>query len=408
MDSRSSRFNWSISVTAALLALTACGGGGDEPSTAITATPSLQSQLGSRESLLSWTPEQQRLGYRNMEMIYDTRSISRSAASPVAAYPLPETLLDLSAVRYQVQGITYSIADYIANNNVAGLLVIRNGAIVYERYSFGHTRDSKWTSFSVAKSVVSLLFGAAIHDGFIASIDTPVTAYLPTLAGTSYDGVTIRHLLRMTSGVQWNESYTDPQSDVARIGAVMRQSGTAGLLQYMGNLSRVAAPGARFNYSTGETHLAGAVLSAAVGENLSAYLSRKIWSAFAMESDAFWMLAGGAELGGCCLSATLRDYGRIGLYALGQGVVANNTPTLPPGWMANSTTGVAPYPGYGYLWWLGSDYHAAIGIFGQSIQIYPQQNLLIVMHSFWPAAGDVALSAHRAAVSAAIRTAVTP
>ena len=168
-----------------------------------------------------------------------------------------------------------------------------------------------------------MLVGAAIKDGYIKDVNDPVTAYLPVLKGTSYDGVTIRQVLQMSSGVAWNEDYTDPKSDVARIGAVAAQGGSLGLVTYMGALPRVVPPGSKFNYNTGETHLIGAIVRAAVGNNLSSYASQKIWSKFAMESNGFWMLADeyGAEHAGCCMSATLRDYGRIGLLALRKGVL---------------------------------------------------------------------------------------
>jgi CubicO group peptidase (beta-lactamase class C family) len=401
---------WIIGLSVASLLLGACGGGGsDNDSVGLVATPVAAApaplDLGTRETLLFWTPEQQRVGYRNMELVYSTRAISRIANNPRPVFDLPSAPVNLSNLRYQYQGVSYSLADFVANNRVAGLLVLKNGQVAYEQYAYGHTRESKWTSFSVAKSVVSLLVGAAIRDGDIASINDPVTMYLPQLQGSAYEGVTVRHLLQMSSGVTWNEDYGDTQSDVGRIGAVMRDSGTNGLLQYMSALPRAATPGVRFNYSTGETHLVGALLEAAVRDNISNYLSRKIWSTFAMESDAFWMLASanGPEMGGCCLSATLRDYGRIGLYALRNGTLGDGSQSLPTGWMSASTTASPTNAGYGHLWWLtGNGTYGAFGVFGQSIQIVPQQNVVVVMQSFWPTSGGSVLSGHRTAVTNAI------
>jgi CubicO group peptidase (beta-lactamase class C family) len=288
--------------------------------------------------------------------------------------------------------------------------VIHNGKIAYEHYALGHTSTSKWTSFSVAKSLTSMLVGAAIKDGYIKDVNDPVTAYLPVLKGTSYEGVTIRQVLQMSSGVGWNEDYTDPKSDVAQIGAVAAQGGSLGLVKYMGALPRVAPPGSKFNYNTGETHLAGAIVRAAVGNNLSSYASQKIWSKFAMESNAFWMLADeyGAEHAGCCLSATLRDYGRIGLLALRKGVLADGTSVLPENWMKDATTPSPSMPGYGYQWWLiGPGDFGARGIFGQSIQIYDPQNIVIVTHSLWPTAQSKENSALRNAFHEAVRDALS-
>jgi CubicO group peptidase (beta-lactamase class C family) len=187
-----------------------------------------------------------------------------------------------------------------------------------------------------------MLYGAAIRDGAIRSMDDPVTRYLPALRGSVYEGVTLRQLLQMSSGVAWNESYTDPNSDVARLGRV-GGGGIDSLLAYMGRLPKAAPPGTRYNYSTGETHIAGAVLHAAVRRPLSQYLSEKIWRPAGMEADAHWMLLrrGDLEHGGCCLSATLRDYGRLGLLALRDGVAQDGKRLLAPGWMAVSTSPLA-------------------------------------------------------------------
>jgi CubicO group peptidase (beta-lactamase class C family) len=365
--------------------------------------------FGPADKVLFWTPPQQRASYPNMDRIFLTREISRGDSKTRPAYPLPLALEDLSKLTFEAAGKRYKLTDYLDHNRVAGLLIIRNGRIVYEHYGFGHTPSSKWTSFSVAKSLTSMLVGAAIKDGYIRDVNDPVTLYLPVLQGTSYDGVTIRQVLQMSSGVGWNEDYTDPKSDVARIGAVAAQGGSLGLVKYMGALPRVAQPGTVFNYNTGETHLAGAIVRAAVGNNLSSYASEKIWSKFAMESNGFWMLAGeyGAEHAGCCMSATLRDYGRIGLFALRKGVLADGTAVLPDTWMKDATTPSPSNPGYGYQWWLtGPSEYGARGIFGQSIQIYEPQNLIIVTHGLWPVATSKEHSELRRAFCEAVRDAL--
>jgi len=366
--------------------------------------------LGPPDRILFWTPEQQRASYPNMDRIFLTREISRGDPKTHPAFPLPAAPEDLSKVAFEVAGKRYTLADYLEHNHVAGLLVIHNGKIAYEHYALGHTPASKWTSFSVAKSLTSMLVGAAIKDGYIKDVNDPVTAYLPVLKGTSYEGVTIRQVLQMSSGVGWNEDYTDPKSDVAQIGAVAAQGGSLGLVKYMGALPRVAPPGSKFNYNTGETHLVGAIVRAAVGNNLSSYASQKIWSKFAMESNAFWMLADeyGAEHAGCCLSATLRDYGRIGLFALRKGVLADGTSVLPENWMKDATTPSPSMPGYGYQWLLiGPGDFGARGIFGQSIQIYEPQNIVIVTHSLWPTAQSKENSAVRNAFHEAVRDALS-
>lgn len=396
-----------VAIGLLLTLLAACGGGSGGSDAPSTPTPPNDptAQFGSAESLLFWTPAQQQVGYRNMELIFQTRAISRIASSPHPTFELPSAPVDLSSLTYTYQGVAYSLDQFLERNRVAGLLVVKNGTVVHERYNFGHSAASKWTSFSVAKSVVSLLVGAAVADGYL-TIDDAVTQYVPELRNTAYEGVTVRHLLQMSSGARWIEDYDAPQSDIGRLGPAVRASGRAGLLQLLGAQPRVAAPGTRFNYNTGETYLLGLLLQTAVQRNLSTYLSEKIWSRFAMESDALWMINGldGFELGGCCISATLRDYGRIGLFATRNGVLPNGVPILPSDWMQQSATAAPTTNEYGYLWWLtGSGNYAATGLFGQAIQIYPAQNLIIAMHSFWPTSAGPEYSGHQRAISAALR-----
>ncbi|MEO1160974.1 MAG: serine hydrolase domain-containing protein, partial [Pseudomonadota bacterium] len=232
---------------------------------------------------------------------------------------------------------------------------------------------------SVTKSIVSMLVGAAIKDGFIESVDEPVTDYLPRLKGSAYDRVTIGNILQMSSGVQWNEDYSDPGSDIARA-----DLSTLGTYRQLRRKQVVAQSGEKFNYNTAETNLVGTLLRSAVGNNLSTYLSEKIWRPFGMRADANWMLSepGGGESGGCCISATLRDYGRIGLFALAGGRLADGTKTLPSGWMKRSVTPSRGNDEYGYLWWLhGNGSFRAQGIFGQDIFMDPRRRIVIALQS---------------------------
>jgi len=331
--------------------------------------------LGPPEKFLFWTPEQQVASYRNINLVFPTRVIPAGGKM----LELPEQPVSLGDVEFEVDGKTMTVDEYFLKKNVAGLLVIKDGKIVYERYGLGNTKDSLWVSFSVAKSVTSMLIGAAIKDGYIKSVDEKVTDYLPRLKNSAYDQSTIRNLLQMASGVKWNEDYADPESDV--------NSGiwdTRGLYKRLRNKPRAAPPGEVFNYNTAETNLAGTLLRAAVGNNQATYLSEKIWKPFGMESDANWMLTepGGGEQGGCCINATLRDYGRLGLFAMDNGRLADGTQVLPETWMKESTSPSKGYPGYGYFWWLyDDDTYRASGIFGQAIYIDPKENIVIAMHS---------------------------
>ena len=331
--------------------------------------------FGEPMKFLFWEPDQQVAGYRNMEKVFPTRQIEASDN----AFHLGEDLRDLGEVEMEVEDDAMSVNRFFEQFSVAGLLVIKNGDVVYERYGLGNTRDSRWVSFSVAKSVTSMLVGAAIKDGYIESVDESVTDYLPRLKGSSYDQSTIRDILHMASGVRWNEDYADPESDLNQA-----EWPTLSLYEYLRHLPRDGEPGQKFNYNTAETNLVGTLLRSAIGNNLSTYLSEKIWHPFGMESDANWLLSepGGGETGGCCISATLRDYGRIGLFAMNNGRLADGSSPLPDNWMSDSTSPSKGYNGYGYLWWLKDDgSYDASGIFGQGIYINPQQNVVIAIHS---------------------------
>ncbi len=334
--------------------------------------------LGPPTGLLTWTPKQQVASYRNSDRIFPTRVIS-AGMNPSELRKAPRAL---GGVVLKRGDESMTVDEYFERQSVAGLLVIKDGAVVYERYGLGNDADSRWISFSVAKSVVSMLIGAAIQDGYIDSVDEKVTRYLPRLEGSSYDQTSIGDLLQMASGVSWNEDYADPESDVATASWE-----TVALYEFLRNKPRVAEPGAVFNYNTAETNLAGTLLRSAIGNNLSTYLSEKIWQPYGMESDASWNLTepGGGEFGGCCINATLRDYGRLGLFALADGVLPDGTAVLPEGWMTASTQPSKGYDGYGYFWWLGGEgVFAASGIFGQGIHIDRDENLVIALHSARP------------------------
>jgi CubicO group peptidase (beta-lactamase class C family) len=351
-------------------------------------------------AILTWTPEQQEWGYKNMEKMNPVRVIKRGdwvRALPVAAAQIEPA--------FESAGKSYDTLGYMTDFRASGVLVIKNGEIVLERYALGRGPRDRWTSFSVAKSVTSSLIGAAIKDGKIKGLDDPVTAYIPELRGSAYEGVTVRHLITMTSGVKWNEDYTDPNSDVAKEGLTQLEPGVNPVVSYMRRLPREAPPGSKFVYKTGETDLAGILLSNAVGESLSTYLSEKIWKPYGMEQDGIWAedLAG-HERGGCCMSMTLRDYGRFALFTLDAGRTGAGH-VLPEGWMQDATREHVSTPPYGYFWWLTPGGYEARGIFGQSLSVFPAEQLVIVINSAWPAAWDRHFADVRRAYIDAIRAA---
>ncbi|RBP53187.1 serine hydrolase domain-containing protein [Arenicella xantha] len=355
---------------------------------AINAEPSQEVSFPTDKSILFWSQDQRLAAFAMMDKIAPTRVIS--------AGPTPSTLAlgTPLAVQWKVGDQAFDTDRYMQEQNSVGVIILQGGKIRFEEYRDGHSAEQRWTSFSVAKSLTSSLVGAALKDGDIASIDDPVTRYIPELIGSGYDGVSVEQLLTMRSGVAWTENYADPESDVVKFGDQPSVDGVDPTVLYMKELVRDAEPGTRWQYNTGETNLIGVLVSKATGKTLSDYLSEKVWKPYGMSSDAYWVLnAGGSEIAGCCLSATLRDYARVGLFALGDGKVDGES-VVSDGWFQQAGHKQAdigqPGFGYGYQWWTYDDgSYAAQGIFGQGIFIDPKRDLVIASHSNWKvASGD--------------------
>jgi CubicO group peptidase (beta-lactamase class C family) len=326
--------------------------------------------------------------YRNIGRLFPTRIVHRGKT----VYALPKASYQLSNIRFQSHGKTWDLIDYLAVNRVGGLLVLKNGEIVYEDYEFNNSETTRWMSMSIAKSITSTLIGAAIQQRRIGSVGEPVTRYVAQLVGSAYEDVSIRDILMMSSGVKWNETYTDPHSDRRRMLDLQIDQKPGAILTLMSQLSRAAPPGTVNNYSTGETQIAGEVLHRAVGMTLADYLSDRVWAKFGMESDASWWLASpdGLEMAGSGFSAVLRDYGRFGLFCLNGGL-AGGEQVLPPGWMEEAGSpkelkGGKPLE-YGYFWWPAwatdatpdpQGAFSAVGIFGQYLYLHPKEKVVIV------------------------------
>lgn len=331
--------------------------------------------------VLFWPEDTRNAAFRAMDA-FPALADARVIEAGEATYPLPDgEPLNLG---------DFDLDTFMDSQNAAAIVVVLDGEVVLERYGLDFDADGKWTSFSAAKSLTSTLVGAAIQDGHIESVDEPVTKYIPELAGSGYDGVTIRELLTMSSGVKWNEDYNDPQSDVALFNEhESSEEGVDSLVDYMRQLPREAEPGTRWLYNTGETNMIGVLVRNATGKNLADYLSEKVWAPFGMEQDATWLLSNtGSEISGCCIQASTRDMARFGLFAMGGGV-AGGERVVPEGWFEEATMPVfetGKYDrGYAYQWWTypGGAY-AASGLYGQGIFVDPERNLVIATNSNWP------------------------
>ena len=349
-------------------------------------------------NVLLYPTSDRRIAFAHVNAWLPTRPLF-AAQTP---YPL-NTKIDqsLADVSYQVAGETFSVRDFLAREPLMGIAVVEGDTIRLEHYAEDHNPESVWISFSVTKSFTSTLIGAAIKDGFINSIEDRVATYLPRLKGSAYGAVSIKNILQMSSGVAWNENYTDPNSDVSKAGSLQ---GVA-LTDYLGALPQNHAPGTVFNYNTAESNLLGEVLRAAIGNSATDYMNAKVWQGFGMEHAGNWMQSApfAGETGGCCISASIRDYARLGIFVKEGAVNATGESLVPDGWMKEATSPSKGYAGYGYKWWLeGDGAYAASGIFGQGIYIDPQRDVVISLHSNAPAAVDTNYHAHADAVIKAI------
>lgn len=273
----------------------------------------------------------------------------------------------------------YDFERYIKDNQTVAFMVIRNDTILYENYWSDYDETSIVPSFSVAKSVTSILIGCAIEDGLIQSVDEPITKYIPELKSKEFEKVTIEHLLQMTSGLKFNEGYFNPFGEVATFyyGRNLKKT------SYKLKLKR--APGEKFEYVSGNAQLLGLVLEKALnGKTISDYLEEKLWEPLGMEYDATWSLdqKDGIEKTFCCLNARARDYAKIGRLYLNKGNW-NGEQLVPEEWVERSTeidSSNGSSKNYQYQWWLptsNGDYMAQ-GILGQYVYVNPKSNVIIV------------------------------
>ena len=345
------------------------------------------------------TPDAEVAAFRKQMQGWPQRVIRRGDA----VRPLPPHARSLADLTFDVGDARLSVSDYMARRRTAGVLILKKGEIALERYGMGSGPETRWTSFSTAKSLTSTLCGAALHDGAIGSLDDRCDLYLPRLRGSAYDGVTVRNVLRMCSGVAWNEE-DDARAGTGAMARALASRRPGALLDLLCSLPHAQPQGVVFNYSTVESCLLGALVAAATGRPLADYFAETIWGPAGMEADGTWLLEsdGGQEMGGFGVSARLRDIGRFGQLMLEDGEAFSGRRVLPPGW--RDTAGQpdsAPTSfgrlmpgntlGYGYQWWAlphgPTGVHAgaflAIGSFGQFIYIHPAARMVAAIQSAW-------------------------
>ncbi len=355
--------------------------------------------------VLTWNQAQREANFAAMESLFLTRTVRAGLHS--SAIDAGPALAPFAPGGSRAEEFDRSMTE----QKIAGVLVLQDGRVRLERYALTGGPRVRWHSFSIAKSITSTLVGAAMKDGYIRSLDDPVTRYIVDLRGSAYEGVTVRQLLTMTSGVRWNEDYTDLNSDVARMYAEPPDPGLDMTVSYVRKLPRDAPPGTKWVYKTSETNLVGVLVMEATKKSLAEYLSEKIWGPYGMERDAEWMIDDiGHEQGGCCLFMTLRDLGRFGQFVL-DGARIGGVPIVPDTWLAEATRTQAETggtgSGYGYLWWtLNDGTFEGRGIYGQTLHIDPRRHLVIAIDSAAEQPTGRVQGQARQALIAAIKTAI--
>ena len=322
---------------------------------------------------------------------YDQVYPSRRIVKPDSPSPLRRADEEI-ALNYRFRDSSYGLRDYLDRNPVTGLLIARDGEILFEHYRYARTDTERFVSQSMAKTVTAMLLGIAVEEGAIRSIDQPAADYVPELAGTEYGKTPIRALLHMSSGVKFKEAYdgTGDNSTLSRLLFTADNPGAAAAVAQFN--TRDAPPDTRFYYAGAETEVMGLVVARATGQPLAEYLRSRIWQKLGAEADASWIVdTKGVEVAYCCFNAVLRDWARLGMMLANDGAW-NGKQIVPRDWLLAATT-VAPgdrhlapgtdkrYFGYGYQVWIFPGprrQFALLGIHGQAVFVDPAARLVMV------------------------------
>lgn len=342
--------------------------------------------------------EQHRVeNFRAMERVFPARAVARGKTVWTfdhAPAPLPDT--------YPFKGETRDLGDFLDRTETTGFLVVHRGAITHEDYRQGAAETSLFTSWSMAKSVLSALIGIAVDEGHISSVRDPIGAYVPALADSGYADVPIEDALTMSSGVAFDENYENPMSNINMLFIRAMAMGIP-VEESLARLERERAPGTYNDYISSDSMALGLVLEAATGMPVADFLSSRLWGPMGAEADATWSTdRTGREFALCCLNATLRDFARFGRLYL-QGGLREGRQIVPAAWVATSIAPTAPHLqpgdnpasswtfGYGYKWWIPEDPQGdfvAIGIWGQYIYVDPKREVIVVKTSADPLFDD--------------------
>jgi CubicO group peptidase (beta-lactamase class C family) len=304
---------------------------------------------------------------------------NRALTASDAPFRFYEASVSKGPKEIEYKGKTMSFEDYLEKQGTVAFLIIRRDTILYEKYFSGYEQSDVVASFSMAKSVTSMLIGCAIQDGLISSVEDPITKYLPMMKDQKMSKVKIKHLLQMTSGIDFKESYINPFGQAAKF-YYGRQ-----LERYCEKLKCKDEPGTKFNYVSGDTQLLGMILQQVLKEkSITQYFDEKIWSKLGMEFSGSWSTdkKDGIEKTFCCINARARDFAKLGRLYLKKGEWQGQQ-LVPRSWVEVSTK-VDEQEGsvwfYQYQWWIPNKTGAfmAEGILGQFVYVDPNKEMIIV------------------------------
>ena len=343
----------------------------------------------STEQLNLFSGEPQHEQFCRMDAFYPVRRLS-AATRP---QPLPAGQPLELAEQYRYGGTVRDSMSFVEETDTSALLVMVDGKVCFEEYYLTGGPEVPWTSWSVAKSFVSALVGVAMEEGLIASVEDSIDQYLPLIKGSAYEGVSIRDVLQMSSGANWNEDYSDPDSDANRLQPVM--AGQGSLSEFVCGIRPAVEPGTLCQYNSADTQVLGLLLGAVTGTTLSEYMQQKLCEPLGFEHPGYWILdAEGVEMALGGLNLTARDYARIGeLYRNGGRWAGQQL--VPQHWVDSSIRSEAPHlqqgqvivgghvfpMGYGYQWWLpagSAQEFSAIGVYNQFVFVNPEKRSVIV------------------------------
>ncbi|MEO9470325.1 serine hydrolase [Parasphingorhabdus sp.] len=341
----------------------------------------------------AFEPENRDWFYQNASEVFPTRTVRKGDGQP---FERVEGQLD--GFSFEYAGRARTLSDLFTDMETSGLIILHKGKLVYEKYDRGATSGTHLATFSLIKSFTSTLVGFAVGENLIKNVEDPLTDYLPELAGTAYDGVTIKQALEMSSGVRFDPDGPENAKDTVQFVTDSVVTGKKPAFDIAVSYPRAVKPGTVFNYNTAETQILLELVRRVTGKPASVYLEEKLWQPLGMVHDAGWVLDApgrdGVEIGGAFFNASLLDWAKFGQF-IEQNGAWNGEQLLPPDWVGKATRSKEPHlqpgkvhpnpnRGYAWQWWTYPDgTFEATGANGQTLYIDEANNIVVARSGAW-------------------------